>query len=194
MHIILVHGIWSRPGHHFFPWLRKEMEKRGHRVTSARFPNPAYPDRFAWVTELGRLVEDPADTIIVAHSLGTFTTLRYLNDVHSGAPFAHIILVSGFGRDFVSKHIERILPPISRLANWFDVPPDFDHVRPMAHQWTCIHSTNDPLVPYTEGVWLAEQLHVPLVTEHRGHFTTWRLVWRLPSALEAVLKTKNLIQ
>ena len=211
MHVILVHGWMSRPQMHFFPWLKKELEARGFEVAAPQMPNPALPKRDEWLATLDQAVseiDDPSQTILLGHSLGTLTILHYLNTFEKGPAFPHIILTAGFGRQFslpqpidipqiedYPKLIalrEKILNlPETVLHDWFSPAIDFAKVKPKARRWTCIHSTDDAIVPYAEGVWLAKKLNVPLITEHNGHLIEFRLNGQmtLPSALEAIVTT-----
>lgn len=177
MTVVLIHGYLGFPDNCWFPWLRRELEARGYRVVAPAMPDPAFPLRSAWHAMIEQSVVDPGSTVLVGHSLGCVAIMSYLSS-YDGPPFPGTVLAAGFGRDFLRGN---------RLIHWFDEPLDFERIRKNARRVTCIHSTNDLLVPYAEGVWLSEQLGAELVTENLGHLTKRSGAAELPSALRAIL-------
>lgn len=175
MNVFLVHGLLGHPKNAWFPWLMEELESRGIRVKSLKMPNPAAPKRAAWVRTVKRAIKDPADTVLVGHSLGGATILHAVAH-YPDRSFPRIVLVAGFGRPF-----SKILEP------WFPEPLDLAAIRRKARQWTVIHSTNDVLVPYAEGKWLAEQLHANFITKRNGHFRLRDGARDLPEVLDAIV-------
>jgi hypothetical protein len=175
MTVILVHGLLGHPKNAWFPWLIGELESRGFDVKSLKMPNPAVPVRSEWVRTLREAIVDPTDTILVGHSLGCPTILNAVADFPDGS-FPRIVLVAGFGRPFT-----KVLEP------WFSAPLDFDVIRAKAKRWAVIHSTNDAVVPYAEGVWLSEQLKAGLVTKRNGHFRVHEGGRHLPEVLDAIV-------
>lgn len=181
MTIVLIHGYLGFPDNCWFPWLRRELEARGHEVIVPAMPNPEFPERLGWQMTIERVVKDPSSTVLIGHSLGCLAILHYLRDTH-GSAFPHILLAAGFGRDFLHSN---------RLSHWFDAELDFSELKTKALRWTCIHSTNDLLVPFAEGEWLAQQLGARLIVEQKGHLTRREGAETLPSILEALRETIN---
>ena len=179
MNIVLVHGWLSSPDQHWFPWLRRELEGRGFNVIAPAMPNPARPEKRAWVEMLkGVLAKlDPQQTILVGHSLGVPTILYCLQD-HDGPPYLKVVLTSGFART---------IPMLDRVVDNYDMRLNLARIIPKAESWTCIHADNDPLVPFKEGQWLAKKLGADFILEKgRGHLTQYRGVVKLPSALGSI--------
>lgn len=179
MTVLLVHGYLGFPDNCWFPWLRRELESRGHDVVAPAMPNPELPERLGWKMTIERSVEEPSSTILVGHSLGCLAILHVLQE-YQGPPFAHVVLAAGFGRDFLHTN---------RLTHWFDVPLDFAHIASKAKRWTSVHSVNDRLVPFAEGEWLAAQLGAERIVENKGHLTKREGAGELPSLLHAILPT-----
>jgi len=156
-----------------------ELEKQGIAVRSLVMPNPAVPDRDAWVATVKDAIKEPGQTILVGHSLGCAAILQAVA-AFPPESFPRVIFVAGFGRSFMAA-----------LDTWFPSPIDFEHVRHVSRAWTVIHSTNDRLVPYKEGVWLADRLHAQIVTKENGHFRVREGAQQLPEVLDAILSTKK---
>ncbi|MFA6447255.1 MAG: alpha/beta fold hydrolase [Patescibacteria group bacterium] len=181
MNVVLVHGWLSGPRHHWFFWLKRELEKKGFNVIAQKMPTPAKPRKDQWVPALKQILKnlDPSQTILIGHSLGTPTILYALND-HKGKKFAQVILVSGFARK---------IPHMEEFINGYEMDFDLTTIKSKSRDWVCIHADNDPLVPFAEAEWLADQLGATLINETgRGHLTYYRGTTKLPSALRAVLK------
>lgn len=177
MHAVLIHGWKGWSTYAWFPWLRRELESRGIQTTVPEMPNPIFPRRDRWVETIQEVIPGP-DTIIIAHSLGCAATLFALES-YDGPPLAGVVCVAGFGRNF----------HIPGLEFWFDRPIRFADLRHRVRAWEVLHSENDFLVPFAEGVWLAEQLQTTVVTlPPLGHLSHPEGVFEAPPVLEAVLK------
>jgi len=184
MHAILVHGWRGWPENAWFPWLRRELESRGWTVDAPAMPEPMLPKRDEWIATLEVVIERalkkkiPASKIVlVGHSLGCPTILFTLQR-HQGKPFAKVLLVSGFGRNFGAPGFQ----------DWVRHKIDFDAVRHQAKKWAVLHGEGDIFVPVAEGRWLAEQLHATfVVTAWPGHFMHEEGVKELPEALDAIV-------
>ena len=185
MKVVLIHGWLSGPNHHWFYWLKRELRKRGFEVIAPVMPNPVRPNKEQWVAQLKKIISqvDPADTILIGHSLGVPTILYALQDF-KGAKFAQVILVSGFARK---------IPHMEEFIDGYTMEDlNLKNVKTKAASWVCIHGDNDPLVPFEQGEWLAKQLGAELMLENgRGHLTQFRGVVKLPSALKAILHEQN---
>jgi len=190
MHVILVHGLAGWPETHWFPWLRQELEKRGITSQALKMPRPALPVCEQWVQTLTRAVKDPANTILIGHSLGCPTILYYLQQYRGEQQFLHAVLVAGFGRRFLNPRVSQLQ---QKLFHWLEDDLDFPRIRTKCRKFTCINSIDDPLVPYEEAVWLSKQLNAELVTERKAHFTSvaGRGTTRLPSALKAIMSDER---
>lgn len=168
---------------HWLPWLKKELIARGFDVLVPAMPNPMAPDPAKWVETLAQAVENPAETVLVGHSLGCAAVLRYLASRTDKAQFGQIVLVSGFGRPVEVpekfKHLSGI------LAAWILPGYDVAELKPQSKGWVVIHSANDDMVPFTEGEWLAEKLGADLLRSDRGHYAEG--VLEVPEILERII-------
>ena len=182
MNAVLVHGLKGWPDNAWFPWLRKELEKRGFTTESLKLPNPVLPERDAWVRLVKESIKGP-DTILIGHSLGCAAILIALQE-YDGPPVKQVVCVSGVGRPYLSN---AIVDKIKEWTGWFSQPVDFSKIKPKAERWSVIHSPQDYIVPFKEGEWLAEQLGVPVIEPKvRGHLIQEEGCMELPEALEAI--------
>ncbi len=59
MKVIIVHGWDGNPKECFFPWLKKELEKRGFDVHALSMPKTENPKIGEWVSFLKKAVKRP---------------------------------------------------------------------------------------------------------------------------------------
>ena len=139
------------------------------------------PNTRRWVEELAATGQLDENTVLVAHSLGVPTTLRFLNDYPQEIRIAGLVLVAGFGDPGVKLPIHLLRTPF-----------DFERLRRRARNRICIYSNNDLVVTPKWTQRLATNLAArELIVLGAGHFNglNWvpgRLA-QLPAALDAVL-------
>ncbi len=175
--VLLVHGFKTTPNGSWFPWLMGELKKQAVYACALDMPTPATPKQEEWVAEIARAVDrHVAGTVyLVGHSLGVAAILDYLQSENARA-VAGAVLVSG------KTH------PSENLATaGFYQAFDFEKIKNQCKSFVIIHATNDDMVPYEEGVLLARELGVELVTLQDGkHLTGSQGVFALPAALEGL--------
>ena len=77
--VILVHGWGFNPTMNWYPWLKKELEKKGFEVIIPAMPNTNEPDINSWVFKLREFVgRDDGELILIGHSIGCQTIMRFL--------------------------------------------------------------------------------------------------------------------
>ncbi|WP_280384545.1 RBBP9/YdeN family alpha/beta hydrolase [Nocardia wallacei] len=178
MRIFIIHGYSADVEAHWFPWLAEQLTAQGHRVSIVELPTPTAPVRQEWdarlAAEIGTVDED---TLLIAHSLGTITALRFLSGLESGWRLGGFVSVAGFlGRLSVIPEIDNYLadsPEVAALAARIDVR-------------TMIYSDNDEVVPSTASRTLAELLGAEqVVVPGGGHFLADDGFTELPEVLAA---------
>ncbi|WP_411818785.1 RBBP9/YdeN family alpha/beta hydrolase [Hyphococcus sp. DH-69] len=136
--VYIVHGYMAGPEDHWFGWLHENVENNGGEARIIQMPNSFDPVAERWtealLTQIDQLDEN---TIIVAHSLGGISTLRFL-DKHPDKKISGLILVSSF---------ENELPAIPALKD-FIIPKGFnaETIKQIAEYRTVFVSDNDPYV------------------------------------------------
>lgn len=150
-HVYIVHGFQSSPHDNWFEWLAQQARSAGAVVTIPAMPAPDYPQAAVWQQTLDRIIGQPeAQTILVGHSLGVITLLRFLSR-HQPAKLCGLILAAGFASR---------LPTLHMLDEYIDASqPDFSALQHISMPVHSIISTNDPYVPEAAGRSIAASLH-----------------------------------
>lgn len=184
----IIHGWDGYPEESWFPWLKRELEKRGFAVTVPAMPHPETPTIEDWVGHLAQLVGKPDEqTYLVGHSMGCQTILRYFASLENKKVEGAVFVAGFFAlRPLETEEEERILRP------WIETPIDFAKVRQTTTNITAIFSDNDEWVPMEKNIKLFKQNlgeDITIITEHnKQHFSGSSGIRELPSALEAVLR------
>lgn len=161
MRILIIHGYKSSPEKNFFPWLKDALHAKGHEVIIPTLPNPEEPDPEEWVKALLEEVKAvDEETIIVGHSLGGATALRYLEAVEAHATPKACILIS-----------TPWMIQAEQLRGFFLSELDFDVLMWKASRFYAIHAKDDHVIPFDHAQKYHSVLHAKLVpVETGGHF------------------------
>ncbi|HXH12507.1 MAG TPA: alpha/beta hydrolase [Alphaproteobacteria bacterium] len=163
MHIYIVHGYGASPSDHWFPWLKKEMEKMGATVSIVNLPSPNDPQPKEWQQALKAQVS-PLDrnTYFVTHSLGGITLLTFLEGTPEAAEIGGYILVSGFNDS---------LPILPQLNSFKKPNIAYDKLSRMTKNRVVISAIDDSIVPHALSKALADSLDAKFIpVERGGHF------------------------
>ena len=91
---IIVHGTEGYPEENWYPWLKKELEQQGYKVSVPQFPSP--PVIPAKISEWFDVLEDyeiDEETLLIGHSLGGVFTLRILEKLSHPVKAAFISVI-----------------------------------------------------------------------------------------------------
>jgi uncharacterized protein len=185
--VFIIHGWDGNPKEGWFPWLKKELEKRDFKVLVPAMPDTAEPKIETWIPFLSQLVGIPdTNTFFVGHSIGCQTIIRYLETLPESVKIGGAVFVAGFYnlRGLETEEEKRIAGP------WVNTPLNDDKIRKTVNKAVAIFSDNDPFVlPENQTSW-KERVGAKIIIEHnKGHFNEEDpAVWELPSALEAMLE------
>lgn len=176
MIILILHGIGGRAGIHWEGWLAAELEKLGKRVIMPTLPDAGRPDRKTWLNSVKEILTnvDPADLVIVGHSLGVVTALDFIEQ----SPVKALISVSGFAFDYGAE-----------MNGYFlkEKTVDFSRVNNNLHKAFVIYGDNDPYVPQAILKSLASDLKVkPEIIPNGGHLNTDADYNTFPRLLEII--------
>lgn len=167
--VIIVHGWGGSPKTDFLPWAKKELESKGYEVTVPSMPDSENPRIESWVSYLANVIGEIRETdILIGHSIGCQTILRFLESLSEDNKIGKVILVAGFGPYLMGLTEEEKLI----TKPWQETLIDFDKIKNKADEFIVIFSDNDPFVPLKENkIFFEEKLSAQIFIEHnKGHF------------------------
>ncbi len=177
--VFVVHCWGGKPNTRWYPWLKRELEKKHFKVQVLAMPNTGHPRMEPWANTLKKAVGKPdKDCYFVGHSVGCITILRYLENIK--AKTGGTVMVAGFASDLAYDD----------LKTFFKTPIEWKKIKAHSKRFVAIHSDNDPYVSLHYGNDIfKDKLKAKVVVEHNmGHFSIDNNVAKLPSALKAVLE------
>ncbi len=159
--VFIIHGVSGHPDENWFPWLKAELEKRGHKVLVPQFPTPEGQTLESWLATFKTYEADlDPDTILVGHSLGGCFILNILERYHVGAAFL-VAPVFGILNNAFDDGMRTFA---QREFNWPTILANCPH-------FEIFHSDNDPYIKLDRAEELSRHLNttVTLVPD-AGHF------------------------
>ncbi len=158
---MIIHGIGGYAGIHWQKWLHDELEKKGHMVLMPSLPESDHPNRRTWLKLVQQIITplEHRKTIIIAHSLGVTTALDVIEKLPE--PIDALITVSGFSTDYQAE-----------LNSYFlkEKSIDFTRIKSNCLHFKVIYGDNDPFVPQSILLELAQNLGVnPIVIPNGKH-------------------------
>lgn len=185
--VFIIHGWDGYPEEGWFPWLRRELKKKGFQVIVPTMPEPAEPKIETWVAHLATVVGKVGEnTFFVGHSIGCQTILRLLESLPDNQTAGGVVLVAGW-----VHHLDGDLSTqeLAIVKPWLETPIDLKRGRARSKYFVAIFSDNDLWVRLTEENKriFRDGLGAKIIVEHnRGHFSGSDGVTELPSVLEAL--------
>lgn len=176
---VIFHGYGAAPADHWFGWLASQLEADGIQATIPALPNPLDPRPEPWEDSVRAALGVPDEhTIVVAHSLGCLSVLRYLRVLPGAWQLGTLVFVSGF--------TDR-LPALPELDAFIGEGCDVTGLSEHIDRIVVIRSDNDSLVPPALTDRLAEQLGTSArVLTGAGHFLAAEGITELPIARDAI--------
>ena len=163
-HVLIVHGTKGGPDINWFPWLKKELEDKGHTVSLPRFPTPENQSFDSWLAIAEQHLKniDPANTILVGHSSGAAFVLRLAE--RTPTPFHALFAVCPFVDDIG-------IPEYNALnASFLHHDFDWGKIKRGAQKFVLFAGDNDPYVPSACAEKVARHLSAPLhIIKNGGH-------------------------
>ncbi|MBI4257272.1 serine hydrolase family protein [Candidatus Uhrbacteria bacterium] len=161
--VIIVHCWDGNPEYCWYPWLKRELEARGFEVIVPAMPETSMPKMDLWVPVLADVVGKPdKDTILVGHSIGCATIMRYLETLGETETIGGAVFIAGFTTDLGFEEIH----------NFFETPLDFKEIRSHLPRLISIHSNDDPFVDLKYATILADELGAETtILEKMKHFS-----------------------
>mgnify|MGYP001576371914 FL=1 len=166
--VILVHRWDGNPKADWYPWLEKELKRRGIALDVLKMPNPSEPAIETWVPFLQKNVEDVDDhTYFIGHSVGCQTILRYLAAMPDDWKIGGAVFVAGwFTLHGLTTQEERDI-----AGPWLTEPFDFEKVKKRKYSFIALFSDDDPFVPLENKEIFNKKLGAQTIVEKgQGHY------------------------
>lgn len=162
---LILHGTGNDSEDNWFPWLKKELEKRRYKVWVPDLPQAHNPNLERYNKLIFENWEFDEDSIIIGHSSGAFAILGILEKLPKNLVIEKAILVSGFVSDLGFRAINEL----------FLRPLDYSKIKGKVKKFVLIHSDDDPYVPVWHGRVLKEKLGEGaklVIMSGQKHFST----------------------
>lgn len=178
----IVHRWDGTPKSDWYPWLKKELEKKGFKVEVPTMPNTSEPKINDWVNHLKKVVGKLDNkTSFIGHSIGCQTIIRFLEKETYNSKLGNVVFVAGWFKldNLEGEEVEAIANP------WIDTPIDFNKIKPKLSKLSVFLSTNEPHGFIEENSKMfKEGLDAKIIIlKDRGHFTADDGVNKLPEIL-----------
>jgi len=138
---VLLHGYRSSPQKNFFPWLKKELERKGYKTQIPQLPHSENPVIKEQVDYVIKNVAFDKNTIFLGHSLGGIVALKTLEKLLE--PIKKTILVASFvNNDFIDNDKFK--------SDAFDWKFNFSKTRKNAGNIEILRDLSDDTVPQNQ--------------------------------------------
>lgn len=187
---VLLHGTDGSPNDHWFPWLRKDLEKRGYDVFAPELPENHTPNRDVYEAFLKQSEWDFTDNLLIGHSSGTTTILNLLMadwfpQVRSS------VLVGTFLNEDLLDGQEWYEP--GQFDNLFVQEFDVEKIKSKCSEFIFVHGDNDHACSYDDAKEFCEQIGGDFITiKNGGHLSGGSGITEIPEIIEK-LTEKNLL-
>lgn len=186
--VFIIHGWEGLISHGWYPWLKKELDKKGFDAYLPQMPNTNAPEITVRVNYIKKIVGKPdKNTYFVGHSVGCQAILRYFESLPKTAKVGGAVLIAGWFEltpistpDEESKEI---------VKPWLETPINIDKVLEKTKNLVAIFSDDDPYVPFKASKREYEKFCRKIIVEKgKKHMAEDDGVKELPSAPKAVLE------
>lgn len=185
--IYIIHGWDGSPNEPMHQWMQQKLSEKGFSVKAPEMPDPAVPKIEPWVNKLKEIVDVNEETILIGHSIGCQTILRFLETLPGSLKIKGIVLIAPWMKLDMQTMQEEGPEGIEIAKPWMEIPINFKKVKSHIGKVIAIFSDNDPYVPLSQKDLFKKELDADIIIENnKGHFTISDGVRELPSALDSV--------
>ncbi|MEI8060803.1 MAG: alpha/beta fold hydrolase [Candidatus Berkelbacteria bacterium] len=189
--VIIVHGWGGNPSGDWFPWLKEKLEANSVEVIVPAMPDTLRPTIDAWVSALADAAGNiDEDTILVGHSIGCQTILRFVEKLPENTKIGGIILVAAWlhlsDETWDEEYTKEIAKP------WLETPINFEKIKNHTKNVVCIQSEDDPYVPVADAAIFEEKLVAKIILlKNSGHIAAEDGITDLPEVLKQIYNLTN---
>jgi predicted alpha/beta hydrolase family esterase len=159
----------------WYPWLKKELEKRDYQVFLPQLPTMDIdlPDQETQLEFIKNNFNIDENTVVIGHSLGGVLALRLAEKFK----LKQMILISAWDfNDLTTEHQKFWLNPINHQL-----------IKNNVSNITCITSDNDPYFSVFQTQEMAKRLNAKFILiKNAGHFTESFGITQIPEILELI--------
>ena len=150
--IVILHGKHGTPENYFYPWLKNELEKRGHKVYLPALPNTEEPNDEEQADYVLKNNFLDKDTIVITHSFGGVVAMRLLE---RGIKIRGLIL---FATPITGIFLDKKFRPsvTNAIAKGFN----YEAIKKQVDFFKVIFDSGDNIVPQKDAEILAKNLGV----------------------------------
>ena len=166
--VFLIHGWGGSPQNDWMPWAKKALTEKGFEVFVPEMPDTENPKIGPWVSKLAETVgKIRPDDILIGHSIGCLTVLRFLETLKDGEKVAKVILIAPWHYLTLDENENLAIAEL-----WIKTPIDYEKIKSKAYKIITVFSEDDPWVPYQKNLeFFKEKLDPEVVTKNgMGHF------------------------
>ncbi len=161
---INLHGFTGSGQKNFFPWLKKELEAKGHEVITPELPDTNEGNVEKQVQYVIDNYTFDSDTVVLGHSLGSVVALKILERINT--PIKRLVLAAGFAQPGFLDH-ER---PFEKTTKW---EFDFEKIKKNVREVVLLRAENDSAVPRERMEYIQQKIGGNIVdfTAEQDHIT-----------------------
>src|SRR3989344_1495593 len=167
---LILHGIGNKSNDNWFPWLRKELEKKDYEVWSPDLPQMEKPNLES-IYNFVKSFSFSSETVLIGHSSGATLALGILQKLPPKIVIKKTILVAGFTDSNLKPELFKY---VSKSDYTYHFPKKWDwmKIRKSSKEFIIFDSPSDPYVQTSYGKFLKEKLLGELITVlNAGHFS-----------------------
>lgn len=178
--VVIIHGNGGCTNNSgWYPWLKKELEKKDVHVLAPTMPDNIEAKSSIWLPYMRDKLQCDSETIIVGHSSGAVAAMRYAEKY----PLLGSILIGTCHTDLGYE--------TERIAGYYDTPWQWHKIK-KNQQWIIqLASIDDPYIPVEEPRHINKNLNSEYYEfTDQGHFTAKEIPDLIPIILNKL--TPNL--
>ncbi len=159
--ILILHGTNGNAQKNWFPWLKRELERKGYKVWIPNLPKSGEPSMRRYNDFIFPKWKFTSESIIIGHSSGAVAALGILQELPRNTVINKAILVAGFTTDLGWKEMKDL----------FGIRLNWQKIKKQVRNIILYHSDNDPYIPLWHGEKLKKLLGAELIVmSKQGHF------------------------
>ncbi|MDZ4244192.1 MAG: class I tRNA ligase family protein, partial [Candidatus Doudnabacteria bacterium] len=153
---VFLHAFRGSPNDDFWPWLKKEIEKRGGKVFAPQLPNPSAPIIEEQVKFLLKNYKFDSSTVIVTHSLGGVLAMKLLPRLN--VKIKYLVMAAPPLRTKFLDNKSR--PALNKCCDW---KFDFESIQKKVESINVVKDVGDNIVPSDQPEEIAKNLSARLI-------------------------------